>query len=188
MEISIRHDFKKLQKDLSRIEKRVIPKAAKRALNKTAQQVKTHAAREISKKTGIKVGVVKKHLLKINAQFNSLTAAVIAKKYAPNLIEFMTAAQINRAMQRKGKGVRSRAWRKTKEYRGTFVGRGKGSGKLLVFSRTGPSRRSPIEAKPGPSIPRTFIQTEVMRSMKLKIARQFPKNFSADLKYFISKI
>ena len=188
MEINISHDFKKMTRDLHRLQKQAIPKAASRALNRTSEQVRIQAARSISKATGIKVSVVKKRLIKRKAGFNKLTAVVIAGKYAPNLIEFMTPGMIKRAMARKGTGVRSKAWKKTKEYRGSFVGRGKGSGKLLVFKRTGSSRKAKLKAMPGPSIPRTFVGQQIIKHLKSVASTRFKINFEADLNYYISKI
>lgn len=188
MQIILKADIKKVTKQLTRIQKKAIPKATKRALNRTAAQVRTEAARAISKKTGMKVGQIKKHLIKINAQFNKLTAEVVAKKYSPNLVEYMTASQIKRAMARKGAGVRAKAWRTNKEYRGSFVGRGKNSGKTLVYARTGSSRNAKLKALYGPSVPRTFIEKEVMRALKRTARVRFQKNFEADLKYYISKL
>lgn len=188
MEISISHDFKKLTRDLNRLQKKIIPKAAKRALNRTASQVKTLAAREISKETKMKVGQVKKHLTKISAQNNKLTSVVIADRYSPNLIEYMTQGQIKSAMARKGAGVKSRAWNKTKEYKGAFIGRGRSSGKLLVFSRTGSKRSSKVKSLKGPSVPRTFIDKQIIKVLDKHARSRFLINFEADLKYYISKI
>jgi len=188
MKISIKHDLDKVAKKLSKIQQEVIPKAARSALNKTATQLTTNAARSISQKTGMKVGQVKKHLLKIRAQANRLQAEVIAKRYAPNLIEYMTAAQIKQAMQRKGQGIKAKAWRKTKVYRGSFVGRGKNSGKLLVLARRSSASNAKLKALSGPSVPRTFIEKEINRALRDVVRTRWPKNFDADLKFYLSKI
>jgi hypothetical protein len=188
MEISIKHDLHKITKHLNDLQKQVVPQAAARALTRTADQVMTAAAKSISAETGIKQSTVKKHLIRIKAHRNKLQAEVVAKKYAPNLAEFMSGTQISQSLDRKGKGVKAKAWGKRKEYPHTFIGRGKNSGKMLVFARTSDKRTARLKTIYGPSIPQTFIQRHVHDALVKLAHERWQVNFDADLKFYLSRL
>lgn len=187
--LNVKADIKQAQRYLSKVEKVAVRKAAARALNRTAQQVRTQAIRDIAKETAIKQKNVRQAVrLSVKAKANSLHSIVEARGKTINLIEFVTPARKKVGAFRKQKGVRARAWGKSKVYRGTFIGSGKNSGKLLVFSRTGKGRKSPIEAKYGPSVPRTFVQNKIMQQIKTTAGKRWPINFAADLKFYLGKV
>ena len=124
--ISVTADVKKAKKQLSRIQKKVLPKTISQALNKTAGNVQTQLVRAIARETGIKPQkVVKARTRVFKSSPRTLRATVeVMETRAPNLIRF-------KATQNK-KGVAASAWGKRKTYRGAFIGN---SGRT-VFART----------------------------------------------------
>jgi len=173
IDFSVEHDVKKLTRHLSRLQNQTIEKATVSALNKVARSVKTASHREISKQTGIPQGKFSKSIVISKASKFKLSAAVIAlPSRAFNLIEFVTKGKRKIGGFRKKIGVTAKAWGKKKEYKGTFIGTGKTSGKFLVYARTSDKAR-PIKAIHGPHIPTSFLNKIVMRTMKAKVKERF---------------
>lgn len=160
---------------LSEAQRKAVPQAAARALNRTAQQASTAAVRTLAKETGLKQKDVREKVARIRAARNKLEAVIIATGRAFNLIRF-------KAKQTK-KGVKASAWGRRKLYKGTFIAN-KGR---TVFKRVGKNRKD-IKPVHGPRIPREFVQQTNMKAMKDVASKRWPINFSADLKYYLSKI
>lgn len=187
IDISVTFDVKKVTRQLNRIERKLIPKATVTALNRTAKNVESTAIKEIAKETGIKRKAVKKQIKIFRAGKARLIAIVKASGRATNLIEFITSAKTNTKAFRKKVGVIAKAWGKKKEYRGTFIGTGKSSGKFLVYARTSKSRE-PIKAIYGPSVPATFIKNTVDKAMRKVVNTRFPIHFNQALRFYIGKL
>lgn len=195
LEISIKHTLDKAIKSLDRLQRELIPAATAAALNRTAATVRTEATRDIAQRTGLKVSYIREKLSIVKATRLGLTAIVKANRKGINLIEFVDPGKRNTTSFRKrdkqgafkSKGVTAKAWGRRTEYKGTFIGTGKGSGKALVFARTGSGRNAKLKTIHGPSIPQTFINKVVVQHMKEVIEREFGKNFSHELKWRMEK-
>lgn len=173
IEISIKEDIKKITAHLSRLQNVTIKKATVSALNKTATSVKSISVKTIAKETGIKAKKFKRSIVISKANRHNLSAAIIAKKQrAFNLIEFVSKAKTNTKAFKKKAGVTAKAWGKKKEYKGTFIGTGKSSGKFLVYART-TNKANPIKAIHGPHIPTAFAQKTITDTMKAKVKERF---------------
>lgn len=191
IEISIKQDIKKTLAALDSYRKDIIPAATASALNRTATTVKSVATKEIAQRTGLKQSYVREKLAVIKASRQGLVAIVRALPKGVNLIQFVSPTKRNtkafRKMDKKGnpkfKGAQAKAWGKTTTYKGSFIGTGKGSGKQLVFVRTGPQRDAPLKALHGPSVPMTFANKVVTQVMRDVIAREFGKNFAHEIKW-----
>jgi len=180
IELSIDLDILDTQKHLHKVQKQVVNKAITRSLNRTLDQVRVVAARTIAKDMGMRVGAVKKRLKKIRARRGKFEAVIRPHHWTPNLIEFG-------ARQLKKKGVSHKAWGKRSKTRGAFIGRGRTSGKRLVYSRTS-DKRYPIKALYGPTLKNTFVKRRILKVMEQVAHGRWSRNFDADFKYYLSRV
>ncbi len=177
--ISIKHELKQLEKDLGKA-KSIIPYALPKALNRVGKSVQSVAIRTVSQETKVK----QKDIRKVVAP-KAFTASKtkpyfiinFTESKATNLINFVTPSRRNsqafRKRTRKGftyGGVTANAWGKRKEYTGAFIGKGRNSGKTLVFKREGRK----IATVSGPSPRQTFEQPVVINAMTSKLRERLP--------------
>lgn len=186
--ISFKGDVKEVERYLKRLGPKVVKPAANASLNKTIKTVRTTATREISAETGIKPQKKARENLKITrSNFRTMTAFIQALPFAPNLIKYVAPSKRRYGAFASKTGVVAKAWGNKKTYKGTFIGSGRGSGTPLVYRRTGPTRRSAIEAVPGPSVPSTFVKEKITSSMERIASAQWLKNMKRELKFRLSK-
>lgn len=184
IELQVKDDIAKLQKKYGHLGN-VVTKAANRALNRTATAVQTLAVREISKATNIKPARKVKEVFSIvKSNFSTLTAVVKARRKPLNMIEFVAPSRRRPGAFRKQAGVVTKAWGRTMVRRGTYIGRGKNSGKLLVFRRV--NGRS--KAIPGPSIPMSFLRKEIQRAVVIKGRKVFIQRMEHELNREIARL
>jgi hypothetical protein len=172
MQISVEVDIRNATRGLLLLQKD-INRAAVAALNKTGTTARAVAAREISRETSLPVNEVRKRVPLVKANGYTLQAQIKAEPYAPNLIRY---SKDTRAAARKRGGVRAKAWRQAKLYKGTFIGN---QGRT-VFKRVGESRL-PIKAVYGPSVPREFIRDHTLTAIQTTVGQRFPLEFDRAL-------
>jgi glutamyl/glutaminyl-tRNA synthetase len=197
MQISFKNDIAALTKELKEVKQSAIPKATVQALNRTGRGTKTDAVREVSKRTGIKQKDVRakidgpsdrfKHLATIARQVaivdssegraSNLINFVTASQRKPNYFNYRKTLKSGRKGKYKAKGVKARAWGKSKTYDGTFIGKGKGSGKYLVFARKGASA-TPLKSIAGPSVRNEFKAKPMQAKLKSLATVRFQKNMA----------
>ena len=191
--ISIKDDLNALKRDLGIVAKHVIPNALPKVLNRVGKSVQSVAIKTVSKETKVKQKIIRKAVAP-RAFTASKTKPFFIINFkdskASNLIDFVTNSRKNpqafRKRTRKGfkyGGVIANAWGERKEYKGTFIGRGAGSGKTLVFKRN--ARR--IEAVAGPSPRLTFEQDSVRTVMKAKLKERLPIELSSAVNQALRK-
>ena len=186
--LDIKLDVKDVKRYLNKVQHTAVDKAAARSINRTASKVQTISRREVAAQIGLPQKKFKKNLsISVKANQKKLFAQVAAKGKEFNLIEWVTPGKKKVGAFRKKQGVIAKPYRKKKEYKGAFIGRGKSSGKLLVFKRIG-QKRSSIKAMYGPSVPKTFIQKEIVKSMQKVAGKTWKKEFDHNLKYYLGKI
>lgn len=187
--IDIRADIKAVERQLSKAQRQVVPRAAAHALNTTARQVQSAAVKQIARETGIKQKDVRVALSRLKASWRTLTASVVASGRALNLIRFVTPAKQKSGAFRKQAGVIANAWGKKRVYPGTFIGN-KGRTVFRRAKGAGPSgrvKRLPILPVWGPSIPRTMATKEVEQQLETTARTRWPVNFRQDLKFYLSR-
>lgn len=197
MQISFKNDIAALTKDLKAIKQSAVPKATVQALNRTGRGTKTDAVREVSKKTGIQQKEVRAKIagpsnnFKFKATRNKQFATVDSSEgRASNLISFVSPSlrkpnhfnhrktlKSGRKGKYRARGVKARAWGKSKTYDGTFIGKGRGSGKYLVFARKG-SSQTPLKSITGPSIRVEFKSKPMQAKLKSMADVRFKKNMA----------
>lgn len=172
LNISVKHDMKRLAKTLDKKQRKDLPKVIVSALNKTVANVKVAVAKDITASTGIAAAKVKPHLDVRKATRAQRIATITASKRTFNLIRFATPAAIQRSLQHRGTGLKAKAWsKKAKEFPGVFVGN---QGRT-AFVRTGAGRK--IRAAHGPSIPRAMVSAKVAKHTRALIPKRFRINF-----------
>ena len=187
IKLNIKHDLKRLQKQLRTLPDKAVKPVTNRALNRAGKKVQTEAVREISRRTSIKPQRKVREVIKLTrSNFHRLSAKVAAYRRAPNLIEFVVPSKREPGAFKKKKGVTAKAWMQKKEYKGSFIGRGRNSRKALVFKRTS-DKSAPIKTLSGPSVRRTFIEGTVNRLLRTAGRETFIKEFRRDAEYRINK-
>lgn len=199
LKIDVQSDVKKLiakNEDL----RHELLKASARALNRTADNVRAAAVREIAEREGIKATDVRKYVrVTVRARYkrsgkleqyaqgaSSLTARVTANGRAPNLIEFVGKSDRLPGAFRSRDGVVAHVHGANKVYRGTFVVRAR-NGKVVVVTRSPKAKADPRGMRPrgghgkwkpkwskgiyGPPPSRTFATNVIMQAMD-QVARQ----------------
>jgi hypothetical protein len=195
IDVDISADFSRVEKMLGSLSSKILPKAAASAMNRTAASVRGEAVKVISKSTGIKQKEVRRRVDVRRANLRRLTAVVVARRYAPNLIEYVARSQQNvktfrrrlRGGRYKYKGVISRAWGEREVYDGTFIGRSGRNGRLVVLRRSD-KKASGVVGVSGPSVRRTFIEEQVERVMRATAAKRWRVNIDRELKFRLSKL
>ncbi|WP_026986526.1 phage tail protein, partial [Fodinicurvata fenggangensis] len=139
---------------------------ARQAINQTARQTRTEAARKIAKIMGIKVTTARKSLQILHASRQRLEARIIASGRPRNLIHF-SARQTR-------KGVTAKAWGSRKLYKGSFIVTTR-QGQKLVMKRRGKDRL-PIDPLFGPSVPDTMIDEQVRAALQFLVEERLPRN------------
>ena len=178
MEVKVKSNMKEAMRNLRNVPKKYVQKALVTSLNKVGAEVVTQAKRELKDATGLKAGVVAKKIKKDKARKGDETYSIHIKSRYLNVIEF-GARQTKR-------GVSAKVWGKRKVYRGAFIGRGRNSGKQLVFKKrkNAPKR---IEALHGASLPREFERQDMAKIFNKKIKTRFPILFKRALDFHLMK-
>lgn len=163
-------------------------KAIVRALNRTAENVRAEAVREIRKTYMLKAGLVRGQMSISRAWSGKLQAAVTANGKPIPIYEF------NATWNPKWSGVRFKVKKgERKTLRHTFIAKMK-SGKVGVFERidAGPMKTRPgaltkhsqkIEQKFSIGMPGMFGAKEVQSALRVVTYEKFDQNFAQQVKF-----
>lgn len=187
----VKNDLRNAEKYLTDVQKKAVPKAAARSINRTATKVNKISVRVVADRIGLKQKYVKRGIgIDVKATRTRLYSAVTARGKPINLIEFLAPSKQKVGAFKKKKGVIAKPYGIQKTFVGTFIGRGQTSGKLLVLTRKQPkqSGRLPIKGKAGPSIPKTFVRKEIASVMKLEASRTWKKEFEHNMQFYLGEI
>lgn len=176
VQLTIKHDLKRLRKQMRTLPKKQITPITNRALNHAGKKVVTKAVKNIAKKSGIKPQrKVRDRIRLTKSNFHTLRVVVSVSKKVINLIEFVTPAKRKVGAFRKKKGVTAKAWGKKPEYNSTFIGRGRNSGKALVLARDGDTGK--VKAIHGPIVSNLFINKAINRLLRTAGRKEFLKEW-----------
>lgn len=165
LEVSVKADLRKALKRVSPNQRRKVIRFASMSLNRAAQSSTTQVVRKLSTATGAKQKAIRKRISIVKANQFRLIAKLKAKDRPMNTIEFVVPSKQFVGAFRKQKGVTAKPWGKRRTYPGTFIGKGRNSGKLLVFIRSS-KKASGIRGHHGPQIPREFIKDYSTKVLK----------------------
>lgn len=166
-----------LSRNLNKLERRVFPKAAARAINRTTTTVKAKARRQIAKEMGVKQSSVEKRTKVKRATRQRLAAFIIWRGRPFNLIQF-AARQIRR-------GVSHKAWGRRQVAKGAFIAR-MPNGARIVAARVG-KLRLPIKALWGPSVPRAAAEKTIQRAIRATVHTVLPQRLRHDIAFFMRR-
>ena len=172
--ITIDSNIKEMTRALTRVQKRVIPQATSAAINKTARTVFKEIKRDVAKDTGLKQKDVAERMTLIKSNKYNQSATIHMRGRWFNLIRF-------NARQTK-KGVRAKAWGKSKLYKGAFIAN-KGR---TVFARKG-KKRLPIRGLVGPNPGVEFRKRLQAPGFQKRVINRFEKVFAQELNYRLNK-
>jgi len=188
LKISVKSDIERALARLNALQRQVVPTATARALNKTAAQARTEAARQIKTRYQIPTRVISRAItLTQRANRAQLTAVVEASGHPLPLIAF-------RARQtRRGVSVEvTRGARKL--IRSAFIATLR-SGHKGVFARGVYSggrfiphpQRLPITELMTLGIPQGFSNRAVEQALRQKVTEKFPAIFDHELAFALSR-
>lgn len=182
MRITFKSELQRLKKDKTKLQRDVINKSVYLALNKTIPKVRTETSRLVRQEANLKHSYITRKLdIKLTASSPQVSINTVRAK-ATNLIEYVRGdvtrfrrrTKSGRFTAAARKGVSAKPYERVKTYKGAFIGKGRNSGKSLVFKRTGVGRRSRLEPVYGPSIRRMFIRPEFQSKLTVKAQKEFP--------------
>lgn len=195
MQIKITSDIHKVLAQLQRVQKEGIPVATQRALNRTAEQARTEASREISREWGFKVREAKDAIRLKRATRTHLVAVLEPTGNRKPLYKQATSAKQTK------QGVIAKIGGKARLYKHAYLAK-MPSGHTGIF-RTKGGRRGPVKmGKTGkrytselpivelraPSIPTAFVAKRTQDLMQKAIKEKFPVNFEREMKFAMSKV
>lgn len=186
MQLDIKLDIEDVKRQLSGIRDQAIDKAAVQALNRVIKSTESASVKTIAKETGIKPQRKVRERLKIIKATRFRQSATLDARAAKgfNMIEFMTPSQRKVGAYKKQKGIKARRKGRLKVHEGAFVGRGKNSGKLLVFTRRASGK---LVGVPGYPIKTAFIQKHIEKAMRQTAAKRWPIEFNRAIQFQLRK-
>jgi hypothetical protein len=189
--VSVEADIKRAMEALNLLPKEA-ERAAYRAINKVADEIKKDSISQIVGYTGLDAQRVKDRFYIKGASANRLMAVVGAMPSARNVgYEKGANVQPKPAISASaGGGLSLRAWGKAAFYDRAFVKGKQGNVgvRRTVFRRTGPGKED-ISAKVwGPSVPRTFEKPWMVKRNMGIISRRWPHHFERYLRLEIMRL
>lgn len=169
--LDVRGDMKEVQRHLTAVQQKQVPKAASRAINKAITKARTNTKRLVSRAMGVQQKRIKGDFNIRRASRTVLSGTLYSRGRPIKLIYFKSTRQLKR-------GVKSSAYNKPRVYDGTFISKvGNHTG---VFKRKGTSRL-PIKELYGPSVPETMADKVIRDKMGTTGRRVFRDEFRRQL-------
>ena len=176
--IDVEADVEEAKRFLTRTQRKVVPKAAARALNRTLTNVRTVSRRKVAKGMGQKQKAIKGQFKMIKASRNRLIGLLRTTGNPIPLIEFKSPKQFK-------KGVKVTFAGERQLMENAFIAT-MPSGRTGIFRRQ-TKKRLPIRELFGPSVPAWFATREVNKAMEDTANENWPQNFARDLDFFLSR-
>ena len=186
IEIDISADIEEAEKQLTKYERVIIPRAISSAINKTKRNLVTKVNQTLSRRTGLLIREIKGAEWEINSSPKTLWSSVTMRRRAFNLRRFVKPGKLAVGAFRKQKGVSANPWRRQRIFDGAFIIRGKTHGKLIVVARTS-ENRYPLKGLYGPSLHIEFNRPSMRRLMRVVVAQRFRINFERDLNFHVGR-
>lgn len=184
--VSVQTDIESAMRELNLLPQEA-NRAAYRAMNKIADEIRDTSAKSIAEETGLTIAKVRQRMYVDGASSNKLIASVHALPSAKNVGYYPGAYPV----PVKGKGVNLKAWRTRSLYDKAFVmgKQGKVSGiTRKVWKRTGPGKGQISDQVWGPSIRKSF-ERPFLRARQMAILNtRWPYWFEHYLRGEIGKL
>lgn len=194
--IDVRADIERAVRSLTEVQRKIVPTAASRALNKTAAQAKTQAAREIRNQYNISTRIIGRHIHLHRATPATLTASVSAEGEKLPIVAFGArqtkrgvTAQIKRGARRLIRSAFVATLRSG--HRGVFA-RGQYAGRGFVRRtrriRPYPKPDLPITELFTVGVPQGFSNRLVLEALERKVRDKFPSLLDHEIRFALSRI
>jgi hypothetical protein len=184
--MSVRADLTAARRELRRIDVGLRARAVSAALNRTADQAKTAATRDITAAFNLKVRYVRSRIKILKAAPRSgrleVTLSTPGKRSA-NLIRFAEVRASQKELRKRGKAgtlgvyVKVRRGGSYQLVKGAFIGN-KGR---TVFRRVGKARL-PIEALTAIDVPQAMFSDVGITNLQRAVQRVFPQRLAHEIR------
>jgi hypothetical protein len=162
--------------------------AVARSINRAVTGVRTDAVKEVRQVYNVKAGDVRKTFT-IRRASNRVLAGVAGssgRRLSLSAFGIRPRTASRKRMPAKGVSAEVRKGRR-KVYPGTFVGRGRRSGKLLVFKRKGASRL-PVAAQTRLSVPQMIGNENVESKIRENATLRFRRTLAHEIDFTMKKL
>ncbi len=197
--IEFKDEIKRAKKILKGYQRKVIPRAAVRALNRTAITVRKEAKKELPKQMGIKQAHIRDAFYLTKANLSRMQSIVGVRFKPLALTKFKNTRQLKR-------GVTSKAWGTRKLYPHAFIAQMNSGHKGVYLSARGMGRKGRISnvkysegghryrsAKIvkqlyGPSPSRAFAEKEMEKVNNMIARKRFGVVFQQEINFRAKKL
>lgn len=188
MQISVKHDLKRLKKDLTRMEQQVLPQALVRTLNRVGKSARREGLRNIAPLFGSNQREVGKHVHVTKAGRRRYWVTITATGRRKQLIHFVVGSKaVTQQPGGKRPPVKIKTFGKTRTLTKGFITYTQaGDSAKSIYKRKG-SGRYPLQMMYGPSVPVLFKLESTQRKIRLKVKERFPIEFRANLAYYVGR-
>lgn len=189
---SMRFDLADVKRQMTALQRSVLPRAVARALDRTATSERAALSSEVSTDVGIKVSAVKKAITIRKASRATLSTTVSCEGAAIPLIHFNAKGPV--PSRGKGRGVTYRIGRQgRKTIASAFIATVRGPlpngvvspGHRGVFMRRG-AKRLPIRQLYGPSLAQVFARFVPLGEERRN--ETLTKNLTHEIEFALSKV
>ena len=174
MQISIKSDIKSVMRDLDAIERKVLPRALDRSINRIGGTANTLLRRGIAKEAGITQAKLKTRgfFSQVRSTIRTLTFSLIVKYGSIPLKDFNP--------RQTKQGVTAKAWNTRKVYDGAFVV--DSLGRHVFVRKT--KKRLPIKKLYGPIPARLAEEDSITSSIQSMIKQKLPTELFRNIEYY----
>lgn len=170
---SVKSDIDRITKNMTALERKVIPKATNRAMNRTGKTAATRVIRKLSKESGAKQMDIRRRFAFLVRSRPDTLSYLIRIKYGAMPLKDFNPRQTKL-------GVTAKAWGKTKLYRGAFKVDSLGG---HVFTRK-TNKRLPLKKLVGPMPTKIASSHEFQREVVEVIRERLPIEMKANIEFY----
>ena len=194
--IDVRADIERAVRSLTEVQRKIVPTASSRALNKTAAQAKTQAARAIRDQYNISSRLIGRHIRLHRSTPATLTASVSAEGEKLPVVAFgarQTKRGVTVQIKRGARRLIRSAFLATLRsgHRGVFA-RGHYSGRGFVRRtrrvRPYPKPDLPITELFTVGVPQGFSNRLVLEALERKVREKFPALLAHEIQFALSRL
>lgn len=174
MQISVKSDIKSVMRQLDTVERKVLPMALNRTMNRVGSSANTIVRRHVAKDAGITQKALKSRgfFAHVRSKVRTLTFSIIVKWGAIPLKDF-NPRQTKR-------GVTAKAWGTRQVYDGAFIV--DSLGRHVFVRKT--KKRLPIKKLYGPIPSRLASQDSVSDAVGRMIEERLPPEIDRNIEYY----
>ena len=174
--LSIKGDIDRISRDMTALERKVIPEATNRALNRTGKTAGSRVIRKLSQESGAKQMDIRRRFAFLVMSRPSTLSYLIRIRYGAMPLKDFSPKQTKQ-------GVSAKAWGKTKVYKGAFKVDSLGG---HVFTRK-TDKRLPLKKLVGP-MPAKIAGSHQVEGEVMEVIRQrLPVEMRANVKYYLKQ-